>query len=453
MKTTVKNISETKVEVTITLDAKALADAEKVAISKLSKTIKVPGFRQGKVPVSVAAKHVDPQALQEKLLDDAISKAVAQAFIAEKIQALDRPMVDVKKYVPGEMLEFIAEAEVYPVIKLGDYKKLTKKAEKITVTNADVDDVIKRMMEGFSNKTETTKAAKIGDEAVIDFVGKKDDVAFDGGTGSDYTLKLGSGQFIPGFEEGIVGHKAGEEFDLKLKFPADYHAKDLAGQEVVFSTTLKKVLEVTLPKPDDDFAKKAGNFTSIAELKASIKEEITSQKEVEANNKLKDALIEELIQKSTVPTPDTIVDAQMKSIEQDFAQNLMYRGLDLHTYLETSGFKDENDWRDKEVRPAAISRTQAGLVLNELTKQENIEATDAEVDAEISRYKKQYYNNPQLLKQLDDEQVRRDITNHYITEKTVNHLLDLNGGSGNKANKTTQKSASKEASSKKTAKK
>lgn len=429
MKTTVKNLSDTKVEVTIVLDAKALADAEKVALSKLSKTMKVPGFRQGKVPVSVAAKHADPQVLQEQLIDNAISKAVAQAFIAEKLQALDRPMVDVKKYIPGETLEFTAEAEVYPTIKLGDYKKLGKKAEKVTVDEKEVDDVIEHMRQGFAKKTEVKRAAKDGDEVVIDFVGKKDDVAFDGGTGSDYTLKLGSGQFIPGFEEGIVGHKAGETFDLPLSFPKDYHAKDLAGQKVVFTTTLKKVLELTLPDVNDELAKKTGDLKTLAELKADIKHEITTQKEREANDKLKDALIDALIEKSTVPTPETIVQAQMRSIEQDFSQNLMYRGLDLHTYLETSGYKDEDEWREKEVRPAAVHRTQAGLVLSELTNLEKIDATDAEINEHIEVHKKQYANNPQVLKQFEDKQVQRDIANHYIAEKTIARLVELNGGS------------------------
>lgn len=428
MKTTVKNLSDTKVELTITVDAVALADAEKVALVKLSKTAKVPGFRKGKVPASVAAKHVDPQALQQQLLDDAISKAVAEAFLAEKVQALDRPMVDVKKYVPGEMLEFTAEVDVLPEIKLGDYKKLGKKAEKVTVTKEEIDEVIERMRAGFAEKAEVKRAAKDGDETVIDFVGKKDGVAFDGGAGADYTLTLGSNQFIPGFEEGIVGHKAGETFDLELSFPDDYHAKDLAGEKVVFTTTLKKVVEPKLPKLDDEFVKKAGDFKTVAELKADITQEITTKKEGDAANKLKDELIEALIEKSTVPAPDVLVEDQMRSIEQDFSQNLTYRGLDLHTYLEANGFKDEDDWREKEVKPAAVRRTKAGLALSELSKAENITATDAEIDEHVEVHKAQYANNPEVLKQFETPEVRRDIANHYITEKAIARLVELNGG-------------------------
>ena len=428
MKTTVKNLSDTKVELTITLNATALADAEKVALVKLSQTVKVPGFRKGKVPASVAAKHVDQQALQEQLLDDAISKAVAEAFMAEKIQALDRPAVDIKKYVPGDLLEFTAEVDVLPPVTLGDYKKLSVKAEKTAVKAADIDDVIERMRQGFAEKKDVERAAKDGDETVIDFVGKKDDVPFDGGTGTDYTLKLGSGQFIPGFEEGIVGHKAGETFDLELEFPADYHAKELAGQKVVFTTTLKKVVELVLPKVDDELAKKAGDFKTIQDLKDDIKREIETQKEREANDKLKDDLINALIEKSTVPAPEVLVADQMRSIEQDFSQNLMYRGLDLHTYLDANGFKDEDDWREKEVKPTAIKRTQAGLVLNELSKAENISATDAEIDEHVEVHKRQYANNPEVLKQFETAEVRRDIANHYITEKTIERLVTLNGG-------------------------
>ncbi len=428
MKTTVKHLSDTKVQLTISVDAKALADAEQVALKKLSAAVKVDGFRKGKVPASVAAKHVEPQALQEQLLDDAVSKAVAEAFLAEKIQALDRPMVDIKKYVPGDLLEFTAEVDVLPKVTLGDYKKLGKKAEKVTVAAADVNDVVERMRAGLAEKKEVTRAAKNGDETVIDFVGKKGDVPFEGGTGNDYTLVLGSNQFIPGFEEGIIGHKAGETFDLDLEFPKDYHAKDLAGQKVVFTTTLHKVIEPILPKLDDDFAKKVGDTSTLAELKENIKAEITTQKEREANDKLKDTLIEALIEKSTVPVPEILISDQMRSIEQDFAQNLMYRGLNLESYLTANGFSNEDEWREKEVKPAATRRVQAGLVLAELSKLEKIKATDAEIDEHVELHKRQYANSPEALKQFETPEVRNDIANHFITEKTIERLVELNGG-------------------------
>lgn len=428
MKTTVKNLSETKVQVTISVDASELADAEKVALVKLSNTVKVPGFRKGKVPASVAAKHVDPQALQEQLMDDAISKAVAEAFVSEEIQALERPTVDIKKYVPNQELEFVAEVDVLPAVILGDYKKLTAKAEKYTVSAKEIDEVLERMRAGLADKKDVTRAAKNGDETVIDFVGKRDGVAFDGGTSTDYTLKLGSNQFIPGFEEGIIGHKAGEEFDIDLAFPNDYHAKDLAGAKVVFTVNLKKVTSSELPKVDDEFAKKAGPFETVAELKNDIKRELSAQKHKEAGEKLRDNLISDLIEKSTVPVPEILVQDQMRSIEQDFAQNLTYRGLDLDTYLTTNGFPTEEDWREKEVKPAAERRTKASLVLAELTKAENVTASDEEIDEHVEVHKQQYINNPDALKQFETPEVRRDIANHYLTEKTIERLVELNSG-------------------------
>lgn len=428
METTLKNLSDTKVQLTITVGAKELEAAEQVALTKLSKTVKVPGFRAGKVPASVAAKHVDPQALQEQALDDALSKAVAEAFLKEKIQVLARPEVEVKKFVPGETLEFTAEAEVVPKIKLGDYKKLTAKPEKIEVSAAEVNEIIDRMRNGFAEKKEVKRAAKLGDETVIDFVGKKDGVAFDGGTAKDYTLVLGSNQFIPGFEEGIVGHEIGDEFDIDLAFPEDYHAKDLAGTKVTFSVTLKKVLESTLPELNDEFAAKAGSFTSAAELKADIKKEISAQKERQNVERFKDALLTELIEKSTVPVPEILVSDQMASIEQDFERNLLYQGLNLDSYFATNNFKDADDWREKEVRPTATRRVQAGLILAELTNVENITASDAEIDEHVEVHRRQYANNPEALKQFETPEVRQDIANHYLTEKTIERLIVINGG-------------------------
>lgn len=428
METTLKHLSDTNIELTITIGTKELADAEASALKKLTKTVKVPGFRAGKVPQAVAAKHVEPQALQEQLLDDAISKAVTAAFIEKELQPLDRPSVEIKKYVPAEQLEFTAQVEILPAIKIGNYKKLSAKKASVKVEDSEVDALLERMRQGFSKKEEVTRPAELTDEVTIDFVGKKDDVAFDGGTATDYAIVLGSGQFIPGFEEGIVGHKIGETFDLSLKFPKEYHSADLAGQKVVFTVTLKKITAVILPELNDEFAAQAGPFTALDELKADIVRELTAQKEREAEGNWKDALISELIEKSDVPAPDVLVADQMRSIEQDFQQNLMYRGLTVDAYVASQGFKDIDEWREKEVKPTAIKRVQAGLVLSEVTKAEKIDLTDAEIDEHVDVHKKQYTNDPETLKRFDTPEVRRDVANHYLTEKTIQRLVEVNGG-------------------------
>jgi len=426
MKTSVKYESDTKAKVTITLDVEQLAIAEQVAKTKLARDVKVPGFRKGKSPVSVAAKNIDPQALQDQVLDNAISKAVAEAFLKNEIQALDRPIVEVKKYVPGETLEFTAEAEILPKIELGDYKKLKSTVEKISISADEINEVIERMRKGLAEKKEVKRAAKDGDEAIIDFIGKKDGVAFDGGTGNDYPLTLGSNQFVPGFEEGVVGHKAGETFDLKLTFPDNYGSAELKGAKVTFTTTLKSVNEVVLPEIDDKFAAKAGPFKTVAELKADIKRELTNQKEHEANEKLKDNLVSQLVAASKVPVPEILIADQMKSIEQDFTNNLMYQGLSIEQYLENNSFESKEKWLETEVKAVAIKRVQAGLVLAELSKAEKIKATTAEFDAHVETYRQKYAKNPEALKQFEQPEVRRDIANRLLTEKTVDLLVAFN---------------------------
>ncbi len=427
MKITRDTISPTKVKLTITLSKEELADAEKVALVKLAKSVKVPGFRKGKVPPSVAAKHVDPTALTTEAADNAVSKAVATAFSSEDIRALERPQVEVTKFVPSDTLEFTAEAEIMPEVKLGNYKKLkAPKQEKVSVAKSDVDEVIDRIQIQLATKEEVDRAAKLGDEATIDFVGKQGGVAFDGGTGNDYPLTLGSNSFIPGFEEGIVGHKPGETFDLELSFPKDYHAKDLAGQKVVFTTTLKKLVEPVKPEANDELAAKAGPFTSFKELEEDIRKELTARKEREAADELRDALVKDLVAKSSIPVPEVLRKDQLQSIEQDMTQNLMYQGVGFDQWLENKGYESKDEWVDKEAREIADTRVQAGLALAEVGKLENITAEDTAIDARIAEFKEQYKNSPETLKQLDTPEVRRDIANNLATELTINRLVELN---------------------------
>lgn len=427
MKTTVKHLSPTKVHVTITLGKEELDAAEQVALTKLAREIKVSGFRKGKVPTSVAAKHVDPNLLAQQTADDALSKAVAEAFLAEDIQALDRPEVELKKFIPGQEMEFTAEAEVLPKITLGDYAKLGVKPVKPAVTADDVNEVLERMRDGMSEKIEVTRAAKDGDEVTIDFVGKKGDVPFEGGTAENYDLKLGSNSFIPGFEEGVVGKKIGETFDLTLSFPKDYHVADLAGAEVTFTTTLKKVHELKKPALDDEFAKKADErLSTIKALKDDIKGELLKQKERESTDKLKDGLVEKLLEVSDIPVPKILLDDQARSIEQDMTQNLMYQGLTIEQYIANKKFKDRDDWHEKEVVPAAEKRVKAGLALAELSKVEKIEATADELAEHIALYKSQYAKNPEMAKRFDEPESQRDIANRLLTEKTVDRLVELN---------------------------
>ena len=425
MKTTVKYLSDTKVAVSVTLDSSELKDAELAALNRLGRDIKVPGFRKGKVSASVVAKNVKPDVLAQHTLESALSKAVADAFLSEKLQALDRPEVEVKKFVPGSELEFVAESEVMPKIKIGDYKKLSAKSEKVSVDKKDVDEIIERVKKGFATKQVVKRAAKLGDEVNIDFEGKKDGVAFDGGKGEKYDLVLGSNSFIPGFEEGLVGKKAGETIDLKLTFPEDYHAEDLKGADVVFTTTVNEVKEVIEPELNDELAAKAGPFKTVKELEDDIKREITKQREAEMTEKLKDDLVAELVEKSTVPVPEILLKDQMQSIEQDLMQNLMYRGMTMDSYIQQSKYASKDEWAEKEARPVAKKRVKAGLLLAELSKVEKIEATDAELLEKINQLGEQYPSE-EMRSKLKTPEVQRDIANRLLTDKTIERLVELN---------------------------
>ena len=425
MKTSVKYLSDTKVAVNVTLGVSELKDAELAALNELGKDIKVPGFRKGKVPVSVVSKNVNPNMLAQKTLESALSKAVADAFISEKLQALDRPEVEVKKFVPGSELEFTAESEVMPKIKIGDYKNLKSTAKKVSVTKKDIAEITDRLKKGFASKKTVQRPAKLTDEVNIDFEGKKDGIAFDGGKGEKYDLVLGSNSFIPGFEDGIIGKKTGETFDLKLTFPEDYHADNLKGAEVVFTTTINEIKEVVEPELNDELAAKAGPFKTVEELEDDIKREITKQKETEAIEKLKDDLVAELVEKSTVPVPDVLLKDQMKLIEQDTNRNLMYRGMSIGDYIKSLKYKDKNDWLENEVRPIAEKRVKAGLLLAELSKAEKIEATENELLEKINQLGKQYPSED-MRKHLKTPEVQRDVANRILTEKTVDRLVSLN---------------------------
>lgn len=424
MNHTLKKLSDTKISLEITLDSADLSHAKTHALKSMAPKVKVAGFRPGKVPVAVAEKNIDPSALASETVEAAINHALNDIITSEELRVLDRPSVELGKFDPYESLSFTAEIEILPAVTLADYKKLKAKKQKVSVTQTDIDEVLTRMRQGFAIKSPVTRPAKEGDEAVIDFVGRNTEgESVSGASGTDYPLTIGSKTFIPGFEEGIVGHKPGETFDVSLTFPNDYHADALKGAHVTFETTIKTLNEVTLPEVDDDFAKKAGPFTTADELRADIKKEITSQKERQADDNFKDALLGELAEASNVPLSEVLVQDQMKSIERDTMQNLMYRGVTPEQYMEAQGYKDHDEWHEKEFREAAVRRVKSGLVLAELTKAENIEITQDELEAELTKRKAEA---PAMAKQFDSPESRRDIANRVLTQKTIDHLVNLN---------------------------
>ncbi len=425
MKTKLKNISDVKVELTISLGAEELKAAEQVALTKLAKEVKIEGFRKGKAPLEMVAAQVDPILLNQETLENALSKSVAEAFLKEKVQAINRPEVDVKKFIPGTELEFTATTEIMPKVELGDYKKIGVKKEAVEVSKKEVKETIDRILKNFAEKKKVEREAKNGDEVIIDFLGKKDGVAFDGGKAEKFPLELGSKSFIPGFEEGLIGKKAGDELSLDLEFPKDYHAKDLAGAKVIFEVKIHEVRENVEPEINEEFLSKLGDFKTKEEFEKQIEEDLKTQKQAEADEKFKDELVKKLAEVSKVPVPEILLEDQKRSIEMDMQQNLMYSGLSLEDYLERMG-KTHEEWLEKDVKEVAEMRVKSGLALAELSKVEKVKSDTKELDDRIAQLKEQYGNSKEVQKQLSSDDVRRNLANQILTEKTIDLLVKFN---------------------------
>lgn len=433
MKTTVKNLSATKVELTIKLQKDELLAAKDAAVKILAPSVNLPGFRKGKAPLELAEKHIDPNHLIDETLNAAVQATVIKALNEEKIQALNLPEVNVKKFVPDQELEYTATTEIWPEVKLCDYKKLKAKPTELKTNEKDIEDVVKRIAENYRETKKTTGKAKSGQEVVIDFLGKMDGKVFEGGKAEKYPLTLGSGSFIPGFEDGIIGHEAGEEFELKLAFPKDYHAKNLAGKAVVFEIKLREVREVVLPEINDEFASKYTPFKTLKELKADIKQNLTAQNERSVKEQLKDALTLEIIEKSEIPVPETIVKEHFefaKSQEEALARQ---NGIKLADYIKLGG-DDEKSWK-KKLMEVATKRAQAVIAMQEIAKQEKITVSDTEFEEKFAELKKTYGNSKQALKDLEKPRVKEDIRNRLKIDATYDFLIAANAGKTKTAKK------------------
>ncbi len=425
MKSTTKKISETRVELKVVLDEKDLSTAHKKAVEYLSKDVKVQGFRKGKAPASIAEKNLDPNEINNATLEIAIRATIPAAFTEAKVSPLMMPEVNVIKYVPNETAEYLATADILPEIKLGDFKKLKVKKAETKASQKDIDEVIENIRGAYAEKKAAKKSAAMGDEVIIDFTGKKDGKAFDGGSAKDFTLGLGSKQFIPGFEEGIIGHKSGDKFDLDLTFPKDYHAKNLAGEKVTFEVLLKQVNEVVKPALDDELAKKCGPFKNMDELKADIKKNLEIQNEHKANEKYKNDLVDALVAKSKIPVPEILISDQLNFIRDDISRNAASRGMSFDDYLKQVG-QSEEDW-EKEAKKVAETRVKSSLALQVLARDQKITVDDNTVDAKIAELRDAYQKSPEAIKNLKDPQVRIEIKNRLTIEKTLEFLVKSQG--------------------------
>lgn len=424
MKTKSKKLSDSRIELTVILDAEDLKLAKKQALKKLAKELRVGGFRKGKVPEEVAKKFIPENDLHAETVDIAVRTTVIPAFQEVEKSPLVMPRVNVTKYVPDETVEYTATADIVPEVKLGNYKKLGVKKSVVKVTDKEVKEILDNIATSFAEKKAVKKAAALGDEVIIDFVGKKDGKAFKGGSAKDYALVLGSETFIPGFEDGIVGHEPGDKFELKLTFPEDYGAADLAGAKTVFEILVKQVNEIIKPAIDDELAAKCGPFKNLDELKADIKKNLQTQSEYKAEEKFKDDLVNALVKKSTVPVPEILIEDQMRAIQDDMTRNAAAQGLSFEDFLDANNETLEN-WK-KEARKIAEARVKASLALQNVALIEKITVSDDLVAAKIAELKDVYKKSPEALKQLKDPNVKMNIKNRLTIEETLDFLVKVN---------------------------
>lgn len=421
-----KEVEKNKFEYTIVVPADMIKQCHDKAVESLGRNAKVPGFRKGHVPMEVLERAIDPARVADIEINEAVNATLVELIDKEDIQPLDQPVINLTKYVPNQTIEYTATIEVVPPVKLADVKKLETKRPEVKVADKEVNEVIERLRTNAAEKTAVDRAAKKGDEVIIDFTGLLNGKEFAGGKAKDYELKLGSGAFIPGFEEGIEGHKAGEEFDVNVTFPEEYGAKELAGQESVFKVKLNKVNELKLPELNDEFAKGiAPDFKSMDDLKKDVRKNLEQSQEAENRQKFEDDLLSELAEKSNVDIPEVLVKDQLPQMEQQFTQGLMYRGLDLDGYLSQKGMTKE-EWEKKELRPAAEKRVRNSLVISQFAKDNHIEVTAEEIkdyrDKILDRY-----TNENIRKQFETPEYTRQIAQQLATEKAMAKLVELAG--------------------------
>lgn len=425
MKFDKEDLGDNKVKYTVTVDPTKLKSHHEAAVKRLGKNAKVAGFRQGHIPLEVLERAVDPMTVANSEINDSINETIMDLIEDESLWVLGQPEVSITKYVPAQTLEFSAEIRTIPPVKLGDAKKLKVKKPEVKVDDKQVDEVLERLRTGDAKRKEVNRAAKNGDEVVIDFTGVQDDKEFAGGSAKDYPLTLGSGAFIPGFEDAIVGHKAGEKFDAPVTFPKEYGAKNLAGKKAVFHITLKKVNELTLPELNDDFARTISpEFQTLDALKDDIRKSLEREEESEQKEKYRSELIDALAAKSKATIPDELVESEQKDMRKRFEQNLAYRGMKLNDYLKQDG-RTEEQWEKEDLHEAAEKQIRSALVLRQFIKDNDIKVSDEEVKARQNEMVS-HYNDPKLREHFASAQQARAIREELLTDKAYTKLAELN---------------------------
>lgn len=403
-------------ELEVSIGAEDFKEGIRKTFQKTAKRISVPGFRKGKAPKSVIEKLYGEAVFYEDTVNDMYPEAYTKAVEESGIDPVDRPEIEITD-VSADGFSFKAKVTVKPEVTVSKYKGLQATKTAVAVTDEQIGEELGKLQEkGGRMITVEGRAAKDGDNTIIDFEGFVDGVAFEGGKGENFDLKLGSGQFIPRFEEQIVGKNIGEEFDVNVTFPAEYQAEELAGKAAVFKCKLHEIKEKELPALDDEFAKDVSEFDTIDALKEDIKGKLTEAAEKNAETAVEEQLVEQIVDNMTAEVPQCMVDHKVEEMLQDFDYRLQSQGLNLDLYMKYTGFN--TDTFKETYKEQALHQVKVRLALEEIAKQENIEITDEDVDAELEKMAAAYSMEVEKLKNLvPTEEIKRDLA--------VNKAIDL----------------------------
>ena len=413
-----EKLEKSMVALTIEVDAAAFEAAVEKAYQKMRRKISIPGFRPGKAPRKMIERMYGAEVFFEEAINIAFPEAYEAAVEQEKLQVIGYPAVEMVGEVTKDGFTFKATAPVYPEVTLGEYKGLKAEKPEVKVTAADVEERLKQLADRNTRLVSVEREAKSGDTAVIDFEGFKDGVPFEGGKGTNHSLELGSGSFVPGFEDQVIGMKAGEEKDIDITFPENY-TKDLAGKQVVFHVKVNEVKEKQTPALDDEFAKDVSEFETLKELKDDTKAKITAEREQSAKIAFENALLEKVAGDIKADIPEVMIEEQCRRFLDEFKQRLQAQGIPYDQYCKMTGMDEAKFMEDG--REPAVRQVKMDLAIAAIIKAENLDVTDEEIEEKYKSMAEQYGMELDMLKKyLDAPTVR----NQLLNEKAIAVVVD-----------------------------
>ncbi len=419
----VEKLEKNMAKLTIEVSEQELDKAIESAYQKNKGKISVPGFRKGKAPRKMIEQMYGKSVFYEDAANELIPDAYEKAYEESGLDIVSSPKIDVVQLEAGKPFIFTAEVALKPEVTLGTYKGVKVDKIDVEVTEEEINAEISRERENCARTIPVTdRAVKDGDMTVIDFEGFVDGVAFEGGKGEDYPLTIGSGAFIPGFEEALVGAEIGVETDVNVTFPEDYQAEELAGKAAVFKCTVKEIKEKELPELDDDFASEVSEYDTFAEYKENVKSKIADRKATDAKNAKEDAVIEAIIAEATMEIPDAMVETQQRQMVEDFAQRIQSQGLSMEQYMQFTGLTPQ--MLLEQIKPQAMKRIQSRLVLEAVVAAEKIEASEEDFEAEVTKMAEAYKMENDKVKELLGEAGKKSVMEDICVSKAVELVVD-----------------------------